>query len=128
MKRLLLIAMVALASCTKDGADAAKTLSGSWAVSETQTRTGTRSSYAIQIAEGSAVGQFKAGNFFNLGFNNQALITVSGTSMQLSRQSVSGYTLSGSGTFDGADGFSMRFSAEDGSGGSEAYTLSATRQ
>jgi hypothetical protein len=128
LKRLLFMAMVVLAACTKDGADAAKTLSGSWAVTETQTRTGSKASYAIQIEEGSATGQFKAGNFFNLGVNNRALITLSSTSLQMDRQPVSGYMLSGTGTYDGADSFTMRFSAEDGSGSSEAYTLQATRQ
>jgi hypothetical protein len=111
-------ATVFLASCAKeeDGpsgtGDARDKFTGSWTCNENSQQHGS-STYTMTINKASSPDQVIAKNFYGLGNSTNTFIIIDGNNMTIQTQSVSGNTLSGSGSYNNGN-LSITFSADDG--------------
>jgi hypothetical protein len=55
-------------------------------------------------------------NFYNLGFNHTATLTVTDKNINIPNQSIAGFSVSGSGTISTATKINLSYQADDGSG------------
>lgn len=98
---------------------------GSWVCNES-IQGGPSSTYSITITKDvTSSNQVKAEGFYGLGAGVFTFIFIDGNNMTIQNQSVSGYTLSGSGTYSN-NTFSVNFSSDDGQA-VEQVTVNAHR-
>src|SRR5262245_59592435 len=109
---------VFLASCDKEDSntgtgDAREKYTGSWTFDETSVQQG-NSTYGVSITtDVTSSNKVIAKNFYNLGNNTNTVIVIDGNNMTIQSQFVSGYTLSGTGTYNNGN-LTFNFSADDG--------------
>jgi len=107
-----------LSSCTVDDDDGIEEdprlkFGGTWIANETSSVFGT-SAYQVTVSnDPNNTSQIQIANFYNLGAGSRVNAIVAGNSLNITNQSVSGQTISGSGTFIN-DGFRTTFDANDG--------------
>ena len=109
-------ATVFLSSCAKEDDNASDDRDkylGSWVCNES-IQGGPSSTYNITITKDvTSSNAVKAEGFYGLGAGAFTFIVIDGNNMTIQNQSISGNTLSGSGTYSN-NTFSMHFSADDG--------------
>jgi outer membrane lipoprotein-sorting protein len=112
-------ATVFLSSCAKDDSspsgmsDARDKYTGSWTCNETSQVHG-NSTYTITISKDvTSANQVIAKNFYGLGTSTNTVIVIDGNNMTIQTQSVTGNTLSGTGTYNN-NTLAFNFSADDG--------------
>jgi hypothetical protein len=116
-----------LASCTEEENDF--DISGTFNCIETPT--GSASSLppfqVTVLKESQTPGNFEINNFNNLGLGNVIYVVLVNQNIQLPQQTVSGFTFEGSGSVVNNGYFTMGYSIDDGSGTSEAFSATFTR-
>ena len=115
-----------LASCTTNEADSPTPIDsrdkyiGTWSCAENSSKTGA-STFDVRIRKNvNNNNQFLIDNFYLLGNQYSASVNVSGTSLSIAQQSISGNTVQGSGTIQSDTKISLTYSVNDGSGGAGA--------
>ena len=108
-----------LASCAKEdnnnstAGDDRDKFTGSWTCNETSQQHGS-STYTMTISKDvTSASQVIAKNFYALGNSTNTIIVVDGNNMTIQSQSVSGNTLSGTGSYSNGN-LTLHFSADDG--------------
>lgn len=89
-------------------------LTGSWSCTETSGNPSSTSTFTVHIKK-SASG-YTIENFYNLGFNHTANISVTDKNISIPSQSIAGFGVSGSGSIISETKVSLSYQADDGSG------------
>jgi hypothetical protein len=91
-------------------ADSREKYVGSWKVDEISKQTGANPGFIVHInLSSTSTTQVVIENFYNLGFQYMANTEVSGSSMTIPLQVISGASVKGSGTFDGPTKLTMNY-------------------
>lgn len=102
-------------------------LTGSWSCAETSTNPAGTSTFTVHIKKSGS--GYTVENFYNLGFNHSANISVSDKSITIPSQSIAGFSISGSGTVSSSTKISLSYQADDGSGSNlDNCTANLTKQ
>jgi hypothetical protein len=123
----VLLMTLALFACQKDedpqsntsnngtGTDSRDKFVGTWTVNETSTIFGT-SAYQVDIAKHSSISnRIVIDNFYNLGFTaSHCQVEVSGNNFNIPQQTISGYTITGSGNSPNNNTINFTYFADDG--------------
>jgi hypothetical protein len=87
----------------------------SWSCTETP-KQGSPSTFTVHIVDSSAADYVKIENFYNIGFQNKAYATVSGSSITIPSQNLSSsFNVHGSGTMVSNTSITMNYYVSDGS-------------
>ncbi len=89
-------------------------LTGSWSCSETSGNPAVTSTFTVHLKKSGS--GYLIENFYNLGFNHTASISVTDKSISIPSQGIAGFSISGSGTVLSATKVSLSYQADDGSG------------
>jgi hypothetical protein len=118
-----LILMIAfLASCAPETAEeVVADYTGTWTCTETTSSPAGTSNFSVKLKKvGASTTEYKIENFYNLGFNNEAAVSIGASSITISSQTIgsgnAAYTASGSGTVNSATKLTMSYNMNDGSG------------
>lgn len=128
MKRLLslsrlalILSILAVSSCQPDEeeeptpVDERDKFVASWTCQENSTQTGP-STFTVHITKSSSnSSQIQLENFYNFGFQNKAIATISGSSFSIASQQISGNTISGSGALQSNGTITMNYTVNNGS-------------
>ena len=115
---VVLIAVVVSCSKTQDntpsGSDVRDKLSGSWTSDETSKLSG-KASYSVTISKDVTSGDgIIMKNFYQLGSNANTLASFDGTYITIPQQSVSGYSIKGSGIYNSNNTINFTYTTNDG--------------
>lgn len=90
---------------------------GTWVCNEQSTVFGT-TTYSVDITKHTTIAsRIVASNFYNLGFaNSNAQFEISGNSISIFQQTISGYNVVGSGTIANSSTMNLSYATDDGSG------------
>lgn len=101
---------------TPSSTDARDVYVASWTCNETSSQIGP-STFTVHINKVTTnTTQVQIENFYNIGFNFNAKVDISGTSMSIPLQTVNGNQVHGSGTKTGANSISLSYYVNNGSG------------
>jgi hypothetical protein len=89
-------------------------LTGSWSCTETSGNPSSSSTFTIHIKKSGS--GYTMENFYNLGFNHTATLSVTDKNITIPNQSIAGFSVSGSGTISTATKVNLSYQADDGSG------------
>lgn len=128
LSTLLLISALFLVSCQPEEVQEPEVdLTGSWSCAETSTNPAGTSTFTVHIKKSGS--GYVIENFYNLGFNHSANITVSDKTISIPSQSVAGFSVSGSGNVNSSTKVSLSYQADDGSGSNlDNCTANLTKQ
>ena len=118
----LITMMAFLASCAPETEqDIVADYTGTWTCTETTSNPATTSNYSVRLKKvGSSTSEYKIENFYNLGFNNEAAVSIGISSITIASQTIGSgngaFTASGSGTVNSATKLTMSYKMDDGSG------------
>ena len=118
---IVLMLITSIISCSKKedtptspGNDARDNLVGSWTCDETSKLSG-KASYSVNISKDVASNDgIIIKNFYQLGSSTNTLGSLDGTYITIPQQSVSGYTVKGSGTYNSNTTINFTFTTNDG--------------
>lgn len=118
MKKIFLpvVMVTAFIGCAPDDDDIAipaNDLTGTWTVSEKSTIFNP-SAYKVTVEEVSS-SQLRFINFYQLGTQHSVNVNISGSTLTIPQQSVSGHTIEGSGSIKDENELSLNYTANDGS-------------
>lgn len=120
---LVIMALILfIASCAPESSEeVVADYSGTWTCSETTSNPAGTTNYSVRIKKaGSSTTEYKIENFYNLGFNNEASLTINTSSITMSSQTIgtgnSAFTASGSGSVNSSTKLTMTYRMDDGSG------------
>jgi hypothetical protein len=111
-----------LASCAPETAEeVVADYTGTWTCTETTSSPAGTSNFSVKLKKvGASTTEYKIENFYNLGFNNEAAVSIGASSITISSQTIgsgnAAYTASGSGTVNSATKLTMSYNMNDGSG------------
>ncbi|MCC6251614.1 MAG: hypothetical protein IT238_04040 [Bacteroidia bacterium] len=131
---VLWVSVLFVASCAPEPSEEPEPdYSGSWTCNETATNPAGTSSFTVKLVKvGTASSEYKIQNFYNLGFNNEAKVSIGTSGVYMSSQTIgsgnSAFTASGSGTVNSTAKFSMNYEMSDGSGDVDACSATFTKQ
>jgi hypothetical protein len=81
---------------------------------------------------GSSTSEYKIENFYNLGFNNEAAVSIGISSITIASQTIGSgngaFTASGSGTVNSATKLTMSYKMDDGSGVTDNCSATFAKQ
>ena len=132
-KPLLLISacLVLLTSCAPEDPEDQVTpdYSGSYYCKETTSNPAGTTTFTVHLKKQTAADTYTMENFYNVGFNHAANLTISGSAVSLPSQTISGFSASGSGSVQTDGKISLTYRVDDGSGsGSDNCTATLTKQ
>lgn len=88
----------------------------SWKCTEQSNQTGTNPAFNVNITKsGTSESQVLIENFYGLGFDKKPYAEISGNSISIPTQIVSGNTIKGSGNLSGTSTINMNYTVNDGS-------------
>jgi hypothetical protein len=130
MKKILFSAVIAcftLASCTteEDVDYTPENLSGAWKCSETSS-INPNSTYDVNVTS-SGSNSIRISNFYHLGESHSVSVNISGSSLTIPQQTVSGFVISGNGSIINQNRMNFTYSADDGGGTPDEVSASLTR-
>lgn len=107
--------------------------SGTWTCSETTSNPAGTSNFSVRLKKvGTSTTEYKVENFYNLGFNNEAAISIGATSITISSQTIgsgnAAFTASGSGSVNSATKLTMSYKMDDGSGVADNCSATFAKQ
>lgn len=118
----LILMMAFLASCAPETEeDIVADYTGTWTCTETTSNPAGTSNFSVRLKKvGSSTTEYKIENIYNLGFNNEAALSISSSSITMASQTIgsgnAAFTASGSGTVNSSTKLSMNYNMDDGSG------------
>ena len=130
----LVTMMAFLASCTPETEqDIVADYTGTWTCTETTSNPATTSNYSVRLKKvGSSTSEYKIENFYNLGFNNEAAVSIGISSITIASQTIGSgngaFTASGSGTVNSATKLTMSYKMDDGSGVTDNCSATFAKQ
>ena len=112
--RLLLLIAVVCYACEDDQDNYTSTLPGSWFCEENSSQYGA-ANYYIEISRSTLSDDvILFGNFYHLGTGITVSAKIEHSSIEITTQTVSGFTISGTGTVsDGGNKINLSFTADD---------------
>jgi hypothetical protein len=128
------IMMAFLASCAPETEqDIVADYTGTWTCTETTSNPATTSNYSVRLKKvGSSTSEYKIENFYNLGFNNEAAVSIGISSITIASQTIGSgngaFTASGSGTVNSATKLTMSYKMDDGSGVTDNCSATFAKQ
>jgi hypothetical protein len=123
-----------LASCAPETEqDIVADYTGTWTCTETTSNPATTSNYSVRLKKvGSSTSEYKIENFYNLGFNNEAAVSIGISSITIASQTIGSgngaFTASGSGTVNSATKLTMSYKMDDGSGVTDNCSATFAKQ
>jgi hypothetical protein len=137
-KKLLQFAVIMLvafmASCAPEPTEeVVADYTGTWTCTETTSNPAGTSSYSVKLKKvGSSTSEYKIENFYNLGFNNEAAVSIGASSISIASQTIgsgnSAFNASGSGTVNSSTKLSMNYKMDDGSGAVDNCSATFAKQ
>ena len=130
----LVTMMAFLASCAPETEqDIVADYTGTWTCTETTSNPATTSNYSVRLKKvGSSTSEYKIENFYNLGFNNEAAVSIGISSITIASQTIGSgngtFTASGSGTVNSATKLTMSYKMDDGSGVTDNCSATFAKQ
>ena len=130
----LVTMMAFLASCAPETEqDIVADYTGTWTCTETTSNPATTSNYSVRLKKvGSSTSEYKRENFYNLGFNNEAAVSIGISSITIASQTIGSgngaFTASGSGTVNSATKLTMSYKMDDGSGVTDNCSATFAKQ
>jgi hypothetical protein len=130
----LVTMMAFLASCAPETEqDIVADYTGTWTCTETTSNPATTSNYSVRLKKvGSSTSEYKIENFYNLGFNNEAALSIGISSITIASQTIGSgngaFTASGSGTVNSATKLTMSYKMDDGSGVTDNCSATFAKQ
>ena len=130
----LITMMAFLASCAPETEqDIVADFTGTWTCTETTSNPATTSNYSVRLKKvGSSTSEYKIENFYNLGFNNEAAVSIGISSITIASQTIGSgngaFTASGSGTVNSATKLTMSYKMDDGSGVTDNCSATFAKQ
>ena len=130
----LVTMMAFLASCAPETEqDIVADYTGTWTCTETTSNPATTSNYSVRLKKvGSSTSEYKIENFYNLGFNNEAAVSIGISSITIASQTIGSgngaFTASGSGTVNSAAKLTMSYKMDDGSGVTDNCSATFAKQ
>lgn len=130
LKNILLFILItsSLIACQPEDDDIATPatdITGIWTCSEASKEFG-NTTYKVTVEKVSD-SEMKFINFYNLGTQHSAKVTVSGSSLTIPRQDISDQEISGDGTINGKTSLSFDYIADDGSGTIDTVTATYSK-
>jgi len=123
-----------LAACAPEPADeVVADYTGTWTCNETTSNPAGTTTYSVKLKKaGTSTTNYKVENFYNLGFNNEAAVSIGATSITISSQTIgsgnSAFTGSGSGTVNSSTKLTMSYTMNDGSGVADNCSATFSKQ
>ncbi len=114
--------MTLIASCAPETSEeVVPDYTGTWTCTETTSSPAGTSNFSVRLKKvGTSTTEYKIENFYNLGFNNEAAVSISASSITISTQTIgsgnAAYSASGSGSVNSATKLTMSYNMNDGSG------------
>ncbi len=130
----IILMMAFLASCAPEPQDEVVVdYTGTWTCSETTSNPASTSSYSVKLKKvGSSTTEYKIENFYNLGFNYEAAVSIGAAAISISSQTIgagnTSFTASGSGTVNASTKLTMTYKMEDGSGAADNCSATFNKQ
>ena len=130
----LITMMAFLASCAPETEqDIVADFTGTWTCTETTSNPATTSNYSVRLKKvGSSTSEYKIENFYLLGFNNEAAVSIGISSITIASQPIGSgngaFTASGSGTVNSATKLTMSYKMDDGSGVTDNCSATFAKQ
>jgi hypothetical protein len=130
----LITMMAFLASCAPETEqDIVADYTGTWTCTETTSNPATTSNYSVRLKKvGSSTSEYKIENFYNLGFNNEAAVSIGISSITIASQTIGSgngaFNASGSGTVNSATKLTMSYKMDDGSGVTDNCSATFAKQ
>jgi len=130
----LVTMMAFLASCAPETEqDIVADYTGTWTCTETTSNPATTSNYSVRLKKvGSSTSEYKIENFYNLGFNNEAAVSIGISSITIASQTIGSgngaFTASGGGTVNSATKLTMSYKMDDGSGVTDNCSATFAKQ
>jgi len=130
----LVTMMAFLASCAPEAEqDIVADYTGTWTCTETTSNPASTSNYSVRLKKvGSSTSEYKIENFYNLGFNNEAAVSIGISSITIASQTIGSgngaFTASGSGTVNSATKLTMSYKMDDGSGVTDNCSATFAKQ
>jgi hypothetical protein len=133
IKVLLMVAFSAglLVSCAPEEVEEQPIpdYSGSYSCTETTSNPAGTSTFTVHLKKQSGAESYRAENFYNLGFNYSANLSISGSSVSIPNQAISGFNLSGNGSIQSDGKIRLSYRVDDGSGsGTDNCTATLSKQ
>ena len=120
-----LIFTIFLGSCVPEPVD--PDYSGSWNCQETTSNPAATATFTVHLKKSGT--NYQMENIYNLGFNVQANLVFTSSSISIPQQQLAGFGISGSGQANGENSISLSYTADDGSGqGADNCTAQLTRK
>ena len=106
---------------------------GTWTCTETTSNPAGTSNYSVRLKKvGASTSEYKVENFYNLGFNYEAAVSIGTSTINISTQTVgsgnSAFTASGSGAVNTATKLTMSYKMDDGSGAVDNCSATFVKQ
>ncbi len=134
LQYVLILMMAFLASCAPETEEViVADYTGTWTCTETTSNPAGNSNYSVKLKKsGSGASEYKIENFYNLGFNNEAAVSIGTTSITLASQTIgtgnAAFTASGSGSINSATKLTMSYKMDDGSGAVDNCSATFAKQ
>ncbi len=133
--QIALVLMIAfIASCAPEtDQDIVADYTGNWTCTETTSNPAGTSNYSVRLKKvGSSTSEYKIENFYNLGFNNEAAVSIGASSITIASQTIgsgnAAFTTSGSGSVNSATKLTMSYKMDDGSGVTDNCSATFAKQ
>jgi hypothetical protein len=123
-----------LASCAPETEEeVVADYTGTWTCNETTSNPAGTNNFSVRIKKaGSSTSDYKVENFYNLGFNNEAAISIGTATITIASQTIgsgnSAFSASGSGSVNSATKLTMSYKMDDGSGVVDNCSATFTKQ
>ncbi len=130
----LVLMMAFIASCAPEtDQDIVADYTGNWTCTETTSNPAGTSSYSVRLKKvGTSTSEYKIENFYNLGFNNEAAVSIGASSITISSQTIgsgnAAFTASGSGSVNSSTKLTMSYKMDDGSGVADNCSATFAKQ
>lgn len=130
----IIIMIAFLASCAPEPTEeVVADYTGTWTCSETTSNPAGSSTFSVKLKKaGSSTSEYKIENFYNLGFNNEAAVSIGASSITIASQTIgsgnAAFTASGSGSVNTSTKLTMAYSMNDGSGAADDCNATFTKQ
>lgn len=130
----LVLCLAFLASCAPEPTEeVVADYTGTWTCTETTSNPAGTTSYSVKLKKaGASTSEYKIENFYNLGFNNEAAVSIGASSITIASQTVgtgnAAFTASGSGSVNSSTKLTMNYKMDDGSGAADNCSATFAKQ
>lgn len=102
---------------------------GSYTCKETASNPAGTTTFTVHLKKQASSESYTLENFYNVGFNHSASLTISGATISIPTQSISGFSASGSGSIQSDGKIVLNYRMDDGSGsGTDNCNATLTKQ